>query len=79
MTAMVRLGVMKGEFHWHKHDGEDEFFYVIDRRFIIDLEDRVVELAPKRDLPCQRCTAPDTRGASRDSDDRGHGVIPTGD
>ena len=27
--CVVRLGVMQGEFHWHKHDEQDEFFYVV--------------------------------------------------
>ena len=42
--SVVRLGVVKGEFHWHKHDNEDEFFYVVSGKLIIDLEDRSVEL-----------------------------------
>ena len=46
--CVVRLGIMQGEFHWHKHDNEDEFFYVVDGRFLIDLEDRTVELMPKQ-------------------------------
>jgi oxalate decarboxylase/phosphoglucose isomerase-like protein (cupin superfamily) len=33
------------EYHWHKHDADDEFFYVVSGRFWIDLEDRVIELA----------------------------------
>jgi len=37
--SVVRLGVMQGEYHWHKHDNEDEFFFVIEGRFLIDLED----------------------------------------
>jgi ethanolamine utilization protein EutQ (cupin superfamily) len=44
--AVVRLGVVQGEYHWHKHDADDEFFYVVEGRFWIDLEDRVVELGP---------------------------------
>ena len=36
--CVVRLGVIHGEFHWHKHDREDEFFYVIDGKLLIDLE-----------------------------------------
>jgi len=36
--CVVRLGVMQGEFHWHKHDREDEFFFVLDGQFLIDLE-----------------------------------------
>ncbi len=42
--SVVRLGVMQGEYHWHKHDNDDEFFFVLDGRFIIDLEDRSVDL-----------------------------------
>src|SRR6185436_15279066 len=45
--SVVRLGVMQGEYHWHKHDNDDEFFFVLEGRFLIDLEDRVVELAPR--------------------------------
>jgi len=44
--SVVRLGVVQGEYHWHKHDGEDEFFYVVSGRFLIDLEERTVELTP---------------------------------
>jgi mannose-6-phosphate isomerase-like protein (cupin superfamily) len=44
--AVVRLGVVKGEYHWHKHDADDEFFYVVEGEFIIDLEDRTVALRP---------------------------------
>lgn len=46
--CVVRLGVVQGEFHWHKHDREDEFFYVIEGGFIIDLEGRTIELAPRQ-------------------------------
>ena len=42
--SVVRLGVVHGEYHWHKHENEDEFFYVVSGRFIIDLEDCAVEL-----------------------------------
>ncbi|MGF6539043.1 cupin domain-containing protein [Paraburkholderia youngii] len=44
--SVVRLGVVQGEYHWHKHDAQDEFFYVVSGRFLIDLEDQVVDLAP---------------------------------
>ena len=46
--SVVRLAVVQGEFHWHKHDTEDEFFYVIDGKFLIDLEGRTIELLPKQ-------------------------------
>ena len=38
--AVVRLGIIEGEFHWHKHDDQDEFFLVLDGELLIDLEDR---------------------------------------
>jgi mannose-6-phosphate isomerase-like protein (cupin superfamily) len=46
--SVVRLGVMQGEYHWHKHDNDDEFFFVLDGRFIVDLEDRSIELEPRQ-------------------------------
>lgn len=47
--VVVRLGVMQGEFHWHKHDDQDEFFFVLDGLFRIELEDRpAVELGPRQ-------------------------------
>jgi mannose-6-phosphate isomerase-like protein (cupin superfamily) len=44
--SVVRLGIVQGEFHWHKHDREDEFFFVTEGRLYIDLEGRTIELGP---------------------------------
>jgi hypothetical protein len=44
--SVIRLGVMQGEYHWHKHDKDDEFFFVLEGHFIIDLEDRSIDLQP---------------------------------
>jgi mannose-6-phosphate isomerase-like protein (cupin superfamily) len=44
--AVIRLGIVKGEYHWHKHDDDDEFFYVVDGLLFIDLEGRTIELRP---------------------------------
>ena len=43
-----RLGVIEGDFHWHKHDDQDEFFLVIEGELLIDLQegDRTVTLGP---------------------------------
>ena len=38
--SVVRLGIIEGDFHWHSHAGEDEFFLVLDGELHIDLEDR---------------------------------------
>ena len=42
--SVVRLGIMQGEYHWHKHDNDDEFFFVLDGIFIVDLQDKSIEL-----------------------------------
>jgi mannose-6-phosphate isomerase-like protein (cupin superfamily) len=42
--SVVRLGIVEGEYHWHKHDNDDEFFFVLDGQLLIDLEDRTIEL-----------------------------------
>ena len=45
--SVVRLAVMEGDFHWHKHDAEDEFFYVVEGALVIEVENRSsVELRP---------------------------------
>jgi hypothetical protein len=46
--SVVRLGVMQGEYHWHKHDNDDEFFFCLDGEFLIDLEGRTVALGPRQ-------------------------------
>lgn len=46
--SVVRLGIVQGEYHWHKHDADDEFFYVVEGRLLIDLEGRTVELNPRQ-------------------------------
>ncbi|HWW09716.1 MAG TPA: cupin domain-containing protein [Candidatus Acidoferrales bacterium] len=51
--SVVRLGVLQGEYHWHTHT-EDEFFFVIDGRLLVDLEGRTVELAPRQGLTVPR-------------------------
>jgi mannose-6-phosphate isomerase-like protein (cupin superfamily) len=52
--SVVRLGVVEGEYHWHKHDTEDEFFYIVEGRLLIDLEDRTVELGPRQGVVIPR-------------------------
>jgi mannose-6-phosphate isomerase-like protein (cupin superfamily) len=46
--SVVRLGVVQGEYHWHKHDADDEFFYVVSGQFIVDLEGSSVTLTPQQ-------------------------------
>jgi mannose-6-phosphate isomerase-like protein (cupin superfamily) len=81
--CVVRLGVMQGEFHWHHHDEEDEFFYVVEGRFLIDLqeEDRTVELMPKQGFTVPKGVLHRTRAPERTVIlmFEGAGVVPTGD
>jgi mannose-6-phosphate isomerase-like protein (cupin superfamily) len=46
--SVVRIGIVEGEFHWHKHDNDDEFFFVLEGRLYIDLEDKTIELGPNQ-------------------------------
>ena len=63
--SVVRLGVVQGEYHWHKHDNDDEFFFVIDGRFIIDLEGRTVELEPQQGFVVPKGVVHRTRAPER--------------
>lgn len=44
--SVVRIGIVHGDFHWHKHVHDDEFFFVLEGELQIDLEDRTIELKP---------------------------------
>ena len=46
--SVVRVGVVQGEYHWHKHDNDDEFFYVVEGELLIDLRDRTIMLGPRQ-------------------------------
>ena len=71
--SVVRLGVVQGEYHWHKHDEDDEFFYVVEGRFLIDLEPeddgetpgRVVELLPREGFVVPKGVVHRTRAPER--------------
>ena len=79
--AVVRLGVMQGEYHWHKHDADDEFFYVVEGRFLIDLEDRTVELEPRQGFVVPKGVVHRTRAPERSVIlmVENAGIVPTGD
>jgi mannose-6-phosphate isomerase-like protein (cupin superfamily) len=63
--SVVRLGVMQGEYHWHKHDEDDEFFFVLEGRFLIDLEGRTVELKPQEGFVVPKGVTHRTRAPER--------------
>jgi mannose-6-phosphate isomerase-like protein (cupin superfamily) len=63
--SVVRLGVMQGEYHWHKHDNDDEFFFVLEGHFIIDLDDRTVVLQPQEGFVVPKGVMHRTRAPER--------------
>ena len=63
--SVVRLAVMQGEYHWHKHDNDDEFFFVLDGHFIVDLEDRSIDLQPKQGFVVPKGVVHRTRAPDR--------------
>ena len=79
--SVVRLGVLEGEYHWHTHEREDEFFMVLDGTLLIDLEDRVVELGPRQAITIPKGVRHRPRSPQRTVVImlEGAGVVPTGD
>jgi mannose-6-phosphate isomerase-like protein (cupin superfamily) len=63
--SVVRLGVLQGEYHWHKHDNDDEFFFVLEGHFIIDLEDRSIDLQPQEGFVVPKGVVHRTRAPDR--------------
>ncbi|HUB31311.1 MAG TPA: cupin domain-containing protein [Terracidiphilus sp.] len=79
-ASVVRVGVIEGEYHWHKHDEDDEFFYVVEGKLLIDLEGRVVELASGQGFVVPRGVLHRTRALERTVIlmVENAGIIPTG-
>ena len=64
-SSVVRLGVVEGEYHWHKHADDDEFFYVVEGRLLIELEAHTVELAPRQGVVVPKGVMHRTRAPER--------------
>jgi mannose-6-phosphate isomerase-like protein (cupin superfamily) len=78
--SVVRMAVIEGEYHWHKHDEDDEFFYVIEGQLLIDLEGRTIELDPRKGVVIPRGVVHRTRAPRRTVIlmMENKGIIPTG-
>jgi len=63
--SVVRLGVVEGEYHWHRHDEDDEFFYVVEGQLLIDLEGRTIELNPRQGFVVPKGVIHRTRARER--------------
>jgi len=80
--SVVRLGIIEGDFHWHKHDGEDEFFLVLEGQLLIDIEgEETVTLDPHQGYTVPRGVVHRTRAPVRSAIlmVESAGVVPTGD
>lgn len=79
--SVVRLGVIEGEYHWHKHETLDEFFYVVEGNFFIDLEGSTIELSPQQSYVVPKGVVHRTRAPERCVIlmVEGAAIVPTGD
>ena len=78
--SVVRVGIIEGEYHWHKHDNDDEFFLTIEGQLLIDLEDKTVELNPGQGFVIPRGIVHRTRATKRTVIlmVENAGIVPTG-
>jgi len=63
--SVVRMAAIEGEYHWHKHDEDDEFFFVIEGTLLIDLKEKTVELHPGQGFVVPRSLLHRTRAPER--------------
>jgi mannose-6-phosphate isomerase-like protein (cupin superfamily) len=79
--SVVRIGIVEGEYHWHKHDHDDEFFFVLSGQLLIDLEDRTVTLGPGEGFTITKGVMHRTRAQQKTVMlmVENSGIIPTGD
>lgn len=79
--SVVRLGVIRGEYHWHKHEKEDEFFYVVEGQLLIDLESGTIELGERQGYVIPKGVRHRTRAPERTVIlmVETAGIVPTGD
>ena len=79
--SVVRVGVIEGEYHWHKHGCDDEFFYVVEGNLLIDLEGQTIELTPRQGFVVSKGVMHRTRAPRRTVIlmVENAGIVPTGD
>ena len=83
-SSVVRVGIIEGEYHWHKHEEEDEFFFVVEGTLLIDIEGRIegetVELRPGQGFVVPKKVVHRTRAPQRTIIlmVENAGIIPTG-
>ena len=63
--SVVRLGIIEGAYHWHKHEDEDEFFFVLSGKLLVDLEGQTIELNPHQGTTVSRGVMHRTRAPEK--------------
>ena len=78
--SVVRMAAIEGEYHWHKHDDDDEFFFVVDGELLIDVDGRTVALKPGQGFVVPKTVVHRTRAPKRATIlmVENAGIIPTG-
>jgi mannose-6-phosphate isomerase-like protein (cupin superfamily) len=64
-NCVVRVGIVEGEYHWHKHDDDDEFFFVLEGKLFVDLEDKTFELNPHQGVTVPKGVVHRTRAPKK--------------
>lgn len=80
--SVIRLGILQGEYHWHKHDKEDEFFLTLNGKLILDIEgSESVELYPQQGYVVPKGVVHKTRAPEKSVVLMVEtvGIVPTGD
>lgn len=79
--SVVRVGIVEGEYHWHKHDNDDEFFFVLEGKLFIDFKDKTVKLSPGQGITISRGIVHRTRAPEKTVMlmVEKSSIIPTGD
>jgi len=79
--SVVRVGIVEGEYHWHKHENDDEFFFVLEGKLFVDLENKTMELNPGQGVTVTKNVMHRTRAPQKVVmlmvENRN--IIPTGD
>ncbi|HEX4158252.1 MAG TPA: cupin domain-containing protein [Rhizomicrobium sp.] len=79
--SVLRLGVLQGEYHWHKHDSEDELFFCLEGELLVDLETQTITLGPWQGFVIPKGTIHRTRAPEKCVIlmVENAGIVPTGD
>jgi mannose-6-phosphate isomerase-like protein (cupin superfamily) len=79
--SVIRMGVIEGEYHWHRHEADDEFFFVVEGRLLVDIEGRTLALEARQGVVVPKGVRHRTRSPERTVIlmVENAGIIPTGD